>query len=259
MSDEGIEKAFGELVRVIARLRDPQGGCPWDLEQTHASLKPYIIEEAHELIDAIDEGPDKIKEELGDVLLQVVLHSQVARDNGSFDIADVVRGITEKMIARHPHVFGETKVSGSAQVLQNWEQIKNAQSKRESVLDGVPRSLPGLLRAHKLGEKVAKVGFDWENLEGVGLKILEEQGELLEQLRHEEQDRTKQREELGDLLFSLAQLARMLGFDAEEALREGNDKFARRFKHLEKTAGAELKSLSREQLTELWREVKQAE
>jgi MazG family protein len=251
------KKTFQELVDVIALLRDPVKGCPWDLEQTHASLKPYMIEEAYEAIDAIDNNPSKLSEELGDVLLQVVLHSQVGKDAGTFDISDVVDGLTNKLIARHPHIFGDTQVSSSKEVLKNWEEIKKKSLKEgASILDGVPRSMPGLLRAQRLGEKAARVGFDWSDIEGVKQKVIEEINEFVEaSLRHGDGSERMQ-EEFGDVLFSLAQLARKSGLNGEDILAKANDKFTARFKEMEKIAGGELKGLSTEKLEDLWDQAK---
>lgn len=260
MSELTAEHRFAELIRIVAKLRDPNGGCPWDLEQTHASLKPYIVEEAYEMVDAIDAGPAKLREELGDVLLQVVLHSQIAKDGGAFDVGDVIAQLSEKLVKRHPHVFGETEVTGTEQVLENWESIKKKDlAKGEGLLDGVPRSMPALLRAHRIGEKVARVGFDWESLEGVSAKVLEELEEFVETISDEKQNAEEQEEELGDLLFTLAQLGRKLGFRSEEALSRANDKFTRRFHRMEELAKKGLKDLPSEDLASLWQRVKSEE
>lgn len=248
---------FAELVKIIAKLRNPQGGCPWDLEQTHQTLKPYLIEEAYEAIDAIDTKPDKLSEELGDVLLQVMLHSQVAKDNGAFDIREVVRLISQKLIKRHPHVFGETQVKDAKQVLQNWEAIKRSdRPKEESLLAGIPKALPALLQAQRIGSKVERVGFDWNDAQEIKLKIREELEEFLGAAESNE-DHTK--EEFGDLLFTIAQLARKLSIDSEDALAQANRKFMTRFASLEKMAKVDLATLSREELEALWQAVKKAE
>lgn len=252
---------FEKLTAVIARLRDPHGGCPWDLEQTHATLKPYLIEEAYETIEAIDRHPEKLPEELGDVLLQVVLHAQVGKDGGTFSIDTVVEGLTQKLISRHPHVFGETVAKDSRQVLENWEALKKKErTADESILSGVPGSLPGLLKAQRIGEKVARVGFDWADAAGVADKVSEELAEFLEARKEAtKEDRAHLEEELGDLLFSLVQFARKLGVDAEDCLQRGNQKFIERFQKLEKLAGPEMKSLGLPRLTELWSQVKSSE
>lgn len=247
-----MSQAFDELVRVVKKLRDPNGGCPWDLEQTHATLKPFVIEEAYEVVDAIDLGPAKLKEELGDLLLQVVLHAQIGADNSEFVIDDVVRAITKKLIDRHPHVFGDRKVSGTKEVLSNWEQIKQAERQgKESVIDGVPRSMPALLRAARLGDKAARVGFDWNDASGAKDKVLEELREFFEE---EAADASTPRadEELGDLLFALCQWGRKSGKNLEEILSSANDKFTRRFKAMENSATTPLKDLSANELEQLW-------
>lgn len=243
---------FEKLVGIIKRLRDPNAGCPWDLEQTHKTLKPYLIEESYETLDAIDNHPDKLKEELGDVLLQVMLHSQIGADEKTFTIDDVVEILSEKLVKRHPHVFGTTKVDGTKQVLENWEKIKKKDRKNEeSILDGIPAGMPALLRAHRIGEKVGRVGFDWIESEHIEEKIREELNEFLEST---ERDHTE--EEFGDLLFTIAQLGRKLKLPTEEILQRANQKFTRRFKALEQKAGCDLKSLPRERLEELWASVK---
>ena len=245
---------FEKLTAIVARLRDPNGGCPWDLEQTHSSLKQYLIEESYEVLESIDSHPEKLAEELGDVLLQVMLHSQIGADSGSFNIDDVIQHIADKLVVRHPHVFGETKVKDSTQVLKNWEAIKKqGLAPGASMLDGVPKALPALLRAHRIGTKVGRVGFDWDSADDIRDKIREE---LEEFLSAGETDRAALEEEFGDLLFTLAQLARKLNLDAEGALTSANNKFIRRFKALEKLADADLQALGRAKLEELWQRVK---
>lgn len=252
---------FEKLTAVIAKLRDPNGGCPWDLEQTHTTLKPYLIEEAYETIEAIDRHPEKLPEELGDVLLQVVLHAQVGKDGGAFSIDTIVEGLTQKLISRHPHVFGEVVAKDSKQVLENWEALKKKERPADvGILSGVPASLPGLLKAQRIGEKVARVGFDWADAAGVADKVSEELTEFLD--AHKEatkEDRAHLEEELGDLLFSLVQFARKLGVDAEDCLQRGNRKFIERFQKLEKLAGPEMKSLGQQKLGELWDRIKAEE
>lgn len=249
--------SFEKLRGIVAKLRDPNGGCPWDLEQTHASLKQYVIEEAHELIDAIDNDPSEIKQELGDVLLQVMLHSQIAQDEKRFTIEDVMETLSDKLVKRHPHVFGEVKVKDSAEVLKNWEAIKKEGSaERKSMLDGLPKAMPGLLAAHRIGQKVSRVGFDWDNGAEVTKKIEEELQEFLS-AACKKQDKSLLEDEFGDLLFTLAQLARKLDLNAEDALRKANDKFMRRFKEMERS-GRELKDLTFEELHELWDRAKES-
>lgn len=225
--------SVAELVTLMRRLLG-EGGCPWDREQTHASLRKYVLEEACEVMDAIDELPEgypHLREELGDLLLQIVFHAELARAEQKFDLDDVSRGIVEKMVRRHPHVFGETEVSGSAEVLQNWEIIKAQERGDRGVLEGLPRSLPALVRALRIGEKVARVGFDWEDRRGSRDKVSEELGELDEAIEGGDPDRIEA--ELGDVLFALCNLSRHLGVDPEAALRRTSDEFTARFAHVE--------------------------
>jgi tetrapyrrole methylase family protein / MazG family protein len=250
------------LRSIVARLRAPEIGCPWDLQQTHRSLTPYVIEEAYEVVDAIeeDQGPAALAEELGDVLLQVVLHAEIADQSDEFDFNDVVRGLSAKLVRRHPHVFGEVEVRGAADVVRNWDMLKAAEKAGQppaaSALDGVPRTLPALRRAAELSRKAAKAGFDWPNREGTLDKVREELAELLAAESLEER-----REEVGDLLYILAKLANQEGVDPEEALRAANMKFTRRFQALEQIAAERgWPSLTDQPLAELeaaWREAKQ--
>jgi tetrapyrrole methylase family protein/MazG family protein len=224
------------LRAIIARLRAPVVGCPWDLEQTHRSLIPYVIEEAYEVVDAIeDDDSGGLCDELGDVLLQVVLHAELADQAGEFEWNDVVRAVSEKLVRRHPHVFGEVQVSGASEVVRNWDQIKRAERVDEpvptSALDGVAKSLPQLKRAAELSRKASKAGFEWPTREGTLDKVREELGELLEA-----NSLAERREELGDVLWILAKLAWDDGFDPEEALRAANRKFAMRFAAMEQIA-----------------------
>lgn len=238
---------------VIAKLRDPNGGCPWDLEQTHETLKPYIIEETYEVIDAIDNNRGKLCEELGDVLLQVVLHAQLANEAKQFDLEQVIKQVTEKIVSRHPHVFGDVVAKSSAEVLKNWEQIKKSEKKgKESVLDSIPRAMPALLRAQRMGEKAARLGFDWNDTEGVKAKIQEELAEFLA----EPPNSPQAQEEFGDLLFALAQFARKSNYNSEDLLAKACDKFAARFKRLEKRAGERMKDMSLDELESIWQELK---
>lgn len=240
---------FAEVVR---RLREE---CPWDREQTHASLTKYVLEEAYEVVDAIAEGSvDHLEEELGDLLLQVVLHAAIATQAGDFTLADVARGVTEKMVRRHPHVFGTVEVSGAADVHRNWEAIKAEEKGRVvgegSVLDGIPGSLPALAYAAKVSKRAASVGFDWRVLQPVFDKVREEIGEL-------EEDPSA--DELGDVLFSVVNVARHLGHDPEAALRGAATKFRRRFEHVERAAaarGVDLATADESFLDELWGEAK---
>ena len=224
-------QTYPRLVELMQRLLAPDG-CPWDREQTMESLRRYVQEEACEVIDAIDAGDRAhLREELGDLLLQVVFLGELARVEGSFGPDDVVKGIVDKLVRRHPHVFEDVEVGSTAEVLQNWERIKAAEKKGRPVLAGVPHSLPALQRAQRVGEKVARVGFDWPDARGSRAKIAEEIAELDEAVALG--DRAKVQEELGDVLFALVNLARHVDVDAEAALRGTIDKFTRRFDHVE--------------------------
>ena len=260
-----IGKLFEELVAVQARLRAP-GGCPWDREQTPLTLRTYLIEEAYEVLDAIEKGggPD-LSEELGDLLLQVLFHADLARETGAFDISDVIIGIRDKMIRRHPHVFGDVKAETSSEVLKNWAQLKakekeaalggksRAKAESPSLLEGVPRSLPALLEAFQLTRRAAQVGFDWPNVEGILEKLEEDIGELREALATRNGPAVE--EELGDLLFSIVNVARFLKIDPEVMLKNSNLKFKQRFQLMESEAlhaGTSLADLSNEKLEDLW-------
>lgn len=227
-------RTFERLVEAMRALLAPDG-CPWDREQTYESLRKYVLEEACEVIDAIESGDRKaLREELGDLLLQVVFQAELARAEGAFGPDDVVEGICAKLVRRHPHVFGGVQVQDSEQVLQNWERIKQVEKQRKSLLEGVPRSLPGLVRAQRVGEKVHRVGFDWPDAAGSRDKVREEIGELDEALA--QQDQAAIEEEFGDVLFALVNLARHINVDAEACLRRTTDKFMRRFAHVERMA-----------------------
>lgn len=248
------------LMEVVRRLRGP-GGCPWDREQTHLSLRQFLIEEAFEVAEAIDtQEMHKLREEMGDLLLQIALHSAMAEERGRFTIDEVVEGITEKMIRRHPHVFGGVQVSGSDEVLDRWDKIKAAEragQPRKSALDGVPPALPALQRAYELGRKAAKVGFDWDRLEDAWTKVEEELRELGE--ARASGDQSKVAAELGDVLFSICNIARFLKVEPESALSLTIQKFTRRFRHVEERAreqGLELESMTMEQMDQLWNEAK---
>lgn len=234
--DEQRGATYPSLVQLMQRLLAPDG-CPWDREQDYRSLRQYVLEEACEVIDAIDRGaPEDLLDELGDLSLQVVFLGELARRQGGFGPDDVVRVICEKLVRRHPHVFGDVTVRGSDEVLKNWDSIKRAEKKGRPLLDGIPRSLPALLRATRLGEKVARVGFDWPDAQGSRDKVTEELGELDEAVRGG--DKAQVRAELGDLLFALVNFARHQGIDAEEALRETADRFRGRFDHVERRVKA---------------------
>jgi len=255
---------FESLLSVMGRLR-AEGGCPWDREQTRESLKPYLIEEAYEALDAIDGGQtDHILEELGDVLFQVVFHCQVASERGEFTMADLLRRLTDKMIRRHPHVFADGAVADAEAALAQWERIKRAEGKADgsprSALDGVPGTLPALLRAQRLQVKAGRVGFDWNDWAQAWTKVREEIAELDAEVSRAEAGPV--REELGDLLFSLVNVARLLGVDAEDTLRQAAEKFTRRFKEVEAVMRAEGRAVneaSPEDLDRRWEEVKARE
>jgi MazG family protein len=256
------KRSFDELVALMTRLRGPDG-CPWDRKQTLASLKPFIVEEAYEVVDAIDRDErSALAEELGDFLLQAVFVAEITREEGTFDIYDVITRIHDKLVRRHPHVFGDVEAKDAEQVLVNWEKLQNEERKAEnkSVLAGVPQSLPALLKASRLTEKASRVGFDWRRAEEVFAKIDEEVEELREAV--EEKDQQKIHDEIGDLLFSIANIARKLEVNAEEALQSANRKFTRRFESMERTVrgeGRNLDQLSLEQMDALWDQAKAAE
>lgn len=252
---------FEAFKEVMARLR-AQDGCPWDREQTHQTLKAYLVEEAYEVIDAIDRKDDQdLKEELGDLLLQIAFHAQIAEEEGRFDIEDVLATSIEKLKRRHPHVFGQLEVKDSRQVLVNWEKIKKAERRgatKESVLDGVPAHLPALLKARRVQEKVARVGFDWDNIEGMLAKVDEELAEF--RRAYASQDGAKVEEELGDILFSLVNVARFVEACPEDALRGTIDKFTARFRHIESALdeqGMDVKRATFEEMDALWEQAKE--
>lgn len=251
-------RAFHELVRVMARLRSPDG-CPWDREQTHSSLRPYLLEEAYEALEAVDaEDWARLCDELGDVLLQVVFHAQLASEREDFDIQDVCAGIVTKLKRRHPHVFADAVAESPEEVLARWEKLKRQEKGyegRRSALDGVPAAMPALQRAHKLQKRAARVGFDWDGMEGPRAKIDEELAEVDEAGAAEVED------EIGDLLFAVVNLARFLGVEPEGALRRANARFVRRFRAIERAAGSaeQLREMDLQQMDELWEQVKTEE
>lgn len=257
------ESPFEQLVGVMRRLRAPDG-CPWDREQDHATLKPYLLEEAYEVLEAIDEGDDaELCSELGDVLLQVVFHAQVASETDRFGVDDVCQAIVDKLVRRHPHVFGDVNVDGSGDVVRNWEQIKLAEragrgSEPPSALDGVPVVLPALQRAQRVQEKASRVGFDWDQVDGALSKVTEE----IEELRQEhDQGGTPERinEEFGDLLFALVNVARFMKVAPEDALRGAVNKFDRRFRRVERVfaeRGTSLHEATLEEMDTVWNEIK---
>ncbi|MBP7738765.1 MAG: nucleoside triphosphate pyrophosphohydrolase [Spirochaetes bacterium] len=247
-----------QFAEIIAALRG-ENGCPWDKKQTHQSLRPYLIEEAYEALDAIESGdPAHIREELGDILLQIYLHAEIAREQNRFTIDDVAQSIIDKIILRHPHVFGDASVRDADHVADRWEQIKKKEKPhRESILDGVPKHLPALLKAHRVQQKVSRVGFDWERIEDVAAKLDEEVGELKAAIASSDKDRIT--DEAGDILFSMANLLRFMHINPEEALEKTTAKFIRRFRHIEKRAAEmekNLEDMTIDEMERLWQEAK---
>lgn len=268
---------FEKLVALQARLRAP-GGCPWDREQTHESLRKFLVEETYEVLDAMESGDArKFSSELGDLLLQVIFHSILAEEDGRFTISDVIESVHTKMVRRHPHVFGKVKAATSAEVLKNWEQLKAAERAEsgtkesdsgDSILAGVPRSLPAVLEAHQLTKRASHIGFDWDSLGGILDKVDEEKRELVaaaaagETYRKAPSPNARIEAEAGDLLFAAVNVARFLGVDPEIALKKANRKFRERFEWMERAAGREgrrLADLPRDRMEELWNESKAAE
>ncbi len=248
---------FDSLVEIIARLRAP-GGCPWDREQTHTSLRENLLSECYEVLEALDEGDNaKLCEELGDLLLQIVLHAQIGADNNEFKIDDVVQSISSKIVRRHPHIFGSRKVKDAAEVMHNWEQLKKEEREEGvSMLDGVPKQMPALAYAYEISRRAVRVGFEWEDIEGVIDKLAEEVREIKDATSRGEKE-----QEYGDLLFTLVNVARWENVDAEAALRRANNKFYRRFSTMEKLCnerGIDLPELSFEEMDALWEEAKKA-
>ena len=247
---------FRELKEIIARLRGPNG-CPWDKKQTHASLRPFLVEESYEVLQALDEGiPEKLRAELGDLLLQIMLHAQIAAETGQFDIDDVISGISNKLIHRHPHVFGGQEVKDVVEVEQSWEALKQEErAEGESILAGMPDQMPALAYSQSMQRRVAGVGFDWEKVEDIIDKLAEEVAEIKQATNHQERAN-----EFGDLLFTLANIARRLDIDLEMALRSANQRFYRRFTLMEKLCrqrGINLARLSLDEQNALWEEAKQ--
>jgi tetrapyrrole methylase family protein/MazG family protein len=252
-----IEKNLGNfdnLRQIIARLRSPDG-CPWDRQQTHTSLKGNLLEECYETLEAIDTGqPAKLCEELGDLLLQIMLHAQIAADAGHFQIEDVISGITQKLIRRHPHVFGQARVSDAQEVSLRWEQLKNQERPGQSLLDGLPQGMPALSYSQAMQRRVARVGFDWEKTEDILDKLTEEVSEF-----KDSPDQQQRVQEFGDLLFVLVNLARRLDIESEVALHQANQRFASRFRYMEEECrrrGVHLSSLSLKEMDALWDEAK---
>jgi tetrapyrrole methylase family protein / MazG family protein len=261
--EERTGTLFAELVKIMEQLRGEKG-CPWDREQTHESLKPFLIEEAYEVLEAMEsKDQEKFGEELGDLLFQIIFHTQISKELGQFNMDQVLEKIAEKMIRRHPHVFSDALVADSQEVLFNWEEIKRKEKGEErvgSALDGIPRDLPSLLRAHRLQDRASRLGFDWPHVEGAYGKVEEEMDELRTALH--QGDRRRMEEELGDLLFSLVNIARFIEVNPEEALRKAIGRFVRRFHHIEesfKLQGRDLKKVDLEEMERLWQEAKKNE
>lgn len=254
-------KSIDKFVKTIARLR-AKGGCPWDRKQTHKTLKRYLIEESYEVIDAIDKNnPKLLMEELGDVLLQIVLHSQIASEKKEFTFSDLVNYVNKKMISRHPHVFGNIVVKNVDEVMVNWENFKRREkSGRKEIFDGVPKSLPALMKAYKVSKKASKAGFDWEKEKDLWKTFENEFKEFKEAAR--QRNKTKQTEELGDLLFMIVNLARWYKLDPEGTLNSSIKKFIKRFNKVKKfisSSKKELSKISSKELDKVWKKVKREE
>ncbi len=246
--------AFEALVRVVDHLRSP-GGCPWDLEQTHLSLKRNLLEECYEALEAIDsQDPKELSEEMGDVLLQVLFHADIARKAGQFTLAEIMDRSADKLVRRHPHVFGDTKVADAREVERNWEMLKSAEGKKRSAVEGIPPETPSLAYAQLMQERAARVGFDWDDVDGVLAKIAEEAHEVVTAKGIEQKT-----DEIGDLLFALVNLARWQGIHAEDALRQANRKFKERYLSMERLAkerSIDFDELSMDGKEALWQEAK---
>ncbi|MDQ6652759.1 MAG: nucleoside triphosphate pyrophosphohydrolase [Acidobacteriota bacterium] len=268
---------FEDLVELMAKLRSP-AGCPWDREQTYATLAPMLLEEAYEAFEAVEEAreghPNELRDELGDLLFQIVFYAQVAREQGDFSIDDVTGAIHAKMVRRHPHVFGDTSAPDSATVLRNWEAMKKEERRAagraerdDSLLDGVSSKAPGLMEAHQLSTKAARVGFDWQRIEDIFDKLEEEIAELRAAIQthatsNNEADQNRVREELGDLIFAVTNIARHLGVEPEAALKLTSRKFRRRFGYIEtklRERGQNFEATTLEEMESLWQEAKSAE
>ncbi len=275
-----MHASFADLVALMARLREPVGGCPWDLEQTYASLAPMLLEEAYEAFEAVEEAragrPMELRDELGDLLFQIVFYAQVAKERGEFAIEDVVNAIHTKMVRRHPHIFGDATAKDTAEVLRSWEAIKaeekraagkdSGDAQKESLLDGVSSRVPALMEAHRLSTKAARVGFDWQRIEDIFDKLHEEINELRAAIKERAETKSKDdaahvREELGDVLFAVANIARHLKEEPEAALKVTNKKFRRRFHYIEQALKAQGKSfddVTLDGMEKLWQQAKHA-
>ncbi len=254
-----IGEKFEKLVQIMAELRS-EHGCPWDKEQTHQTLTQYLLEEAYEVLESIDENDDQaLRDELGDLLLQVVFHAQIASESNTFDISKVIDTISEKLVRRHPNVFADVKIKTAEEQSINWEKLKKKEGK-ESVLDGVPKALSGLLRAQRLQQKASTVGFDWPEEEPVWQKVFEEIDEL--KTAHQKKNKKYVEEEFGDLLFSLVNISRFLKINPEDALRKSSEKFIKRFSNIElkfKLKGKDISEATLEELDAVWEKQKEDE
>ncbi|MCX6002206.1 MAG: nucleoside triphosphate pyrophosphohydrolase [Chloroflexi bacterium] len=253
-SDEELGE-FETFRKIIKRLRGP-GGCPWDRQQTHDSLKPYLVEECYEVLETIEDNDmSALSEELGDLWLQIMLHARIAEESGEFKLGDILRNISSKMIKRHPHVFGDTKVKNAEEVSLNWEEIKGQEKNGcGSLLDGIPKGLPSLACSQDIGRRVASAGFDWEKADDIMDKLVEEVGELKRASTHEEKVH-----EFGDILLVLANAARHMDIELESALRQANARFIRRFRYIEDASrqkGMEIKLMTLAEMDQLWDEAK---
>lgn len=254
------------LLGIMQRLRDPQTGCPWDKEQTYATIAPYTLEETYEVLDAISrEDFDDLRGELGDLLFQVVFYAQMAQEEGRFDFNDICAAISDKLERRHPHIFGDAQAGNSAEVLERWEQIKTAEraeKAQHSALDDIPHSLPALMRAHKIQKRCSTVGFDWTTIGPVLDKVYEEIDEVMDEAKQAVVDQARVEEEMGDLLFATVNLSRHLGVKAEVALQKANLKFERRFREVERLVqvrGLEMTGVDLETMETIWQQVKRQE
>ena len=257
MDKEIAAKKFIKLLGIVEKLRGPDG-CPWDKKQTHQSLLQYFLEETYEVIESVDEKNwSLLEEELGDVLLHIVLQAQIAKETNKFDISNSLETINNKLIKRHPHVFGDKNINASLKAKQNWEEIKHKEKKRKSRIDGVPAKLPELIRSQRLQEKASYAGFDWDNIESVWDKVHEEINEL--KLAQKKGNIENIKEELGDVLFSIVNLSRFLNFSAEDMLRFANQKFKSRFQFIEKELqdnGKKLEGLNQKEIDKIWEKAK---
>ncbi|KAB2877775.1 nucleoside triphosphate pyrophosphohydrolase [bacterium] len=253
-----VREQFGRLYNIMRELRTK---CPWDREQTHDSLRQYLLEEVYEVLETLDEKHyEELCKEMGDLMLQILFHSRITSENNIFDITDVIRSLNDKLIRRHPHVFGEVIANDAEQVLKNWEQIKLTETDRQSVLDGVPKTMPALARAYRVQEKASRVGFDWGDIKDVWPKVYEELKELEEAL--EKKDLEKTEDELGDVLFSIVNISRFLEVNPEDALRGTIEKFMRRFMYVEQKfteLKRPMKGASLEEMDVFWNEAKKME